>query len=642
MRKQTKFTKLLVRLLAASLLIVSAYIPVNDIYAENYSDQAPYIQPAEANGKSILFDNTHGQTAGAADWVIDGAFSDYANGLAEEGFYVTELRKNTAVTYSDLQSHDVFIIPEANIPYKTTEQAAILQYVQNGGSVFFIADHYNADRNKNRWDAVEVFNGYRRGAYSNPAIGMSSEEAASEAMSGITSSDWLADHFGVRFRYNALGDIDANQIVASNECFGITQNVDSVAMHAGSTIAIIDPTLAKGIVYLPNNLTSSSKWSYAVDNGVYNGGGIAEGAYVAIAKVGQGKAAFIGDSSAVEDATPKYSKEENGGTKRTYDGYSEEDDAALLMQLTDWLSEQENYTGLSSTGITLDSETILHNYENPASSTEPQSEPWAAPDNGYKWYDQTTFKSGSYGYIPNDGGDDNQEESTYTFGIPQSIIAGQELPLTIYFSGLTANTTYDNYSVGAYLDGGMQIGKFADINGTYPVSNGYSSTFSITTDSSGNASKAFVFKLDEAAAGTFNLRLRQSGTKLLTETFTIVSQQDTTGVTYDMNYPAQIKAGMETAVTIKIENLNANETVSSLRIGSYLTGGTQIAQFSTDGSSWTNSYGYSGNFTMTADGDGNAYKTVLMKINPNISGAANLRIKKGSANIVTESITIRN
>jgi hypothetical protein len=44
----------------------------------------------------------------------------------------------------------------------------MIQYVQNGGSIFFIGDHYNADRNKNRWDASEVFNGYRRGAYSNP------------------------------------------------------------------------------------------------------------------------------------------------------------------------------------------------------------------------------------------------------------------------------------------------------------------------------------------------------------------------------------------------------------------------------------------------------------------------------------------
>ena len=95
---------------------------------------------------------------------------------------MTELRKSTPITYSDLSSYNVFVIPEANIPFKTTEQAALVQYVQNGGSIFFIADHYNADRNKNRWDAAEVFNGYRRGAYADPTSGMSAEEAASAAM----------------------------------------------------------------------------------------------------------------------------------------------------------------------------------------------------------------------------------------------------------------------------------------------------------------------------------------------------------------------------------------------------------------------------------------------------------------------------
>ena len=71
----------------------------------------------------------------------------------------------------------------------------MLQYVKNGGSIFFIADHYNADRNKNRWDSSEVFNGYRRGAWDNPAKGMSNEEANSQAMQGVESSDWLSDNF---------------------------------------------------------------------------------------------------------------------------------------------------------------------------------------------------------------------------------------------------------------------------------------------------------------------------------------------------------------------------------------------------------------------------------------------------------------
>lgn len=356
----------------------------------------------DGTGKKVLFDNTHGQTAGAADWVIDGAFSDFAGGLRKVGFTVDQLNRTIpftfgeqAVTYDKLSQYDVFVIGEANIAYKSSEQDAMLKYVQNGGSIFFIADHYNADRNKNRWDSSEVMNGYRRGAYTNPAKGMSTEEASSPAMQGVTSSDWLATNFGVRFRYNALGDVNATDIVAADQAFGITSGVRSVAMHAGSTLAIIDPAKAKGIVYIP---TGTKAWANAVDSGVYNGGGRAEGPYAAIAKIGSGKAAFIGDSSPVEDATPKYVREENGQTKKTYDGFKEVNDATLLVQTVQWLAWKQDYTKLSDvSGLTLDQPTTLLPFETPSASTEPKAEPWAAPDAGYKWYDPKTFKSGSYG-----------------------------------------------------------------------------------------------------------------------------------------------------------------------------------------------------------------------------------------------------
>ena len=246
------------------------------VQAEGPNDPAPEIKPTNANGKKVLFDNTHGQTAGAADWVIDGGFSDFGNAIAKNGYYVKELRKTTPITYDDLKDYDVLVIGEANIPYKASEQAAMIQYVESGGSIFFIADHYNADRNKNRWDASEVFNGYRRGAFDNPAKGMTAEEANSAAMQGVESSDWLSDHFGVRFRYNAVGDVNATTIVSPNETFGITSGVDSVAVHAGSTVAITDPSHAKGLVYLPA-LSSRDKWNNAVDQGVYFGGGVDEG-----------------------------------------------------------------------------------------------------------------------------------------------------------------------------------------------------------------------------------------------------------------------------------------------------------------------------------------------------------------------------
>ncbi|MGF7030005.1 hypothetical protein J2T17_000910 [Paenibacillus mucilaginosus] len=392
-----RFTRTLLSL-ALSLTVAASAVPA--VLAEGPADPAPYLNPAgTANGKKVLFDNTHGQTAGAADWVINGGFSDFAEGIAAAGYYVKELRKSTPITLDDLKGYDVFIIPEANIPYKTTEQAAMLQYVQGGGSIFFISDHYNADRNKNRWDSSEAFNGYRRGAWTDPAKGMSTEERASAAMQGVASTDWLATNFGVRFRYNALGDINATVIVSPEQSLGITRGVKSVAMHAGSTIAITDPAKAKGIVYLP---ATNQSWGNAVDKGVYAGGGIAEGPYAAISKVGKGKAAFIGDSSPVEDITPRYLREETGAAKTTYDGYKEQDDATLLINVVNWLAKKESYTKLSQiSGLKLDSPTPLltssPENEIPQQSVEPQAEPWAAPAAGYKWWDPSTFKAGSYG-----------------------------------------------------------------------------------------------------------------------------------------------------------------------------------------------------------------------------------------------------
>ena len=61
-----------------------SFIP--STYAESSVDPAPEIAAKvvnQNNGKKVLFDNTHGQTAGTADWVIDGGFSDFGNGIAK-------------------------------------------------------------------------------------------------------------------------------------------------------------------------------------------------------------------------------------------------------------------------------------------------------------------------------------------------------------------------------------------------------------------------------------------------------------------------------------------------------------------------------------------------------------------------------
>ncbi|MDO7905606.1 DUF5689 domain-containing protein [Paenibacillus sp. JX-17] len=504
--------------LSLALSLQPGWIGGNEAHAEGPSDPAPSIEAKVVNehaGKKILFDNTHGQTSGAADWVIDGGFSDFGNALAEDGFDVQELRKSGPFTYSDLSNYDVFVIAEPNIPFKTTEQAAMEQYVKSGGSIFFIGDHYNADRNKNRWDGSESINGYRRGAWDDPAKGMSTEERNSAAMQGVTSSDWLAANFGIRFRYNALGDINANNIVSPEQSFGITKGVSNVAMHAGSTLAIVDPAKAKGIVYLPQ---TSEAWGSAVDQGVYNGGGIAEGPYAAVAKVQKGKAAFIGDSSPVEDATPKYLREETGARKTTYDGFKEQDDAKLLVQMVDWLADKEDYTDFTQVpNLKLDAATKLLPMETPQTSTEPQAEPWSAPAAGYKWYDASTFKPGSY------GGPAAAANAAYGFVKQAQLPSSEVFQIRVTADQLAANATLGGFSAGIYTAGGTQVAQIQNSDGTWPSAYGYSQTFSLTADSKGHAYKDLTVRMKPGTEGAANLRLRQNGSNLLTTAVTIAN-----------------------------------------------------------------------------------------------------------------------
>ncbi|MBD0383788.1 OmpL47-type beta-barrel domain-containing protein [Paenibacillus sedimenti] len=514
---KAKLLKSALALTVALPLQVLATSSWQAVMAEGPTDPAPFIEAKVINenaGKKVLFDNTHEQTAGAADWVIDGGFSDFANALANNGYYVKELRKTTPITLSDLSGYDVFVVAEANVPYKTSEQAAMAQYVQGGGSIFFIGDHYNADRNKNRWDGSEVFNGYRRGAWTNPVQGMSAEEIASSAMQDVASTDWLATQFGVRFRYNALGDITANQIVTPDQAFDITNGVSGVAMHAGSTLAIIDPTKAKGIVYLPQ---TNEAWPNAVDQGVYNGGGVAEGPYVAVSKAGAGKAAFIGDSSPVEDATPKYLREDTGAKKTTYDGFKEVDDGKLLVNMVNWLSKKESYTSLTEvSGLQLDQPTALLPFEEPATSTEPKPEPWAAPNAGYLWYDRSTFKPGSY------GGPAATASAVYSF-VHQAVLPNaQDFQIRVVIDNLPANTTVSGYQTGIYLvSGGAQIAKIQNADGTWPATEGYSTAFSLTSDSKGHAYKDLTVRIKPGTTAAANLRLRQNGTNLKTQSVTL-------------------------------------------------------------------------------------------------------------------------
>jgi uncharacterized protein YdeI (BOF family) len=385
------------------------------------------------NNKTVLFDVSHGGTEGNADWVIDGGFSDFADALVAEGYRVEEYRgidlnndgliryaddlnspglnNEAIITYAAIQHADVLVLAESNRPFKMSEYQALEQFVAAGKGIYFIGDHYNADRNLNTWDATEVFNGYNRSTLAK--YNYSGEYG--DLRNPGNSQGWLAQNFGIRFRFNAVDyKAGVSDVTAPVHAEGITQGVEPILMAGGATLAITDPSKAKGLVYLSAQ-DNATAWGHAIDSGLYFGGR-AEGPYVAIAKSGLGKAAFIGDSSPVEDSSPKYRRQDSGSTKKTYPGWTDPGDAATLsVNIINWLATQESYTEFDNNNGHTEGE-LTPNAKAAIEMDDPDNgNPWSTPSNGYNPYDPSTFANGAFAArlsVNGDGGSPTDPDPT--------------------------------------------------------------------------------------------------------------------------------------------------------------------------------------------------------------------------------------
>ncbi|SFC60237.1 DUF6359 domain-containing protein [Pseudoalteromonas denitrificans] len=415
-----------IKIFNKALLKTAQALSLASVFSLNFANAAtPYawnnIAPVKTpsstnnNGKTVLFDVSHGGVEGNADWVIDGAFSDFADALVIQGYTVKEYRgidynqdgvirfhddrvnntpQNEAViTYDAIKNSDVFVLAETNRPFTLSEQTALIQYVNAGKGLFFIADHYDADRNLNTWDATEVFNGYNRSDLEKYNLGgqYGDWRNPKDAYSG-----WLVENFGIRFRFNAI-DYKAgiSGIKSPSETEGITQGAQPVLMAGGATLAIVDEQKAKGLVYFSEN-DKPTKWRHAKDSGLYFGGE-AEGPYVAIAKSGKGKAAFIGDSSPIEDTTPKYKRQDNGNSKKTYPGWTDSGNAAQLsVNIINWLAKTENYTSFNNedghiSGMVTPDAMATQEFTDPNNGN-----PWGTPASGFNAWDTDSYKNNAF------------------------------------------------------------------------------------------------------------------------------------------------------------------------------------------------------------------------------------------------------
>ncbi|MEV7215136.1 putative Ig domain-containing protein [Kitasatospora cineracea] len=285
---------------------------------------------AAATPKRVLFDNTKGETAGNADWIIStsqpdplaqnanpstetswtGAISAWGVALQKTGNYsLKTLPAGNTITYGtggalDLANFDEFVLPEPNIKLSDAEKTAVMKFVQNGGGLFLISDHTQSDRNNDGWDSPAIINDLL-----------------------TTNSVDSTDPFGF--------SVDLLNITTDNPR-AITDSTDPVLngpfgkvtgsiIRNGTTFTLkpADNPNVKGLLYRTG----------------YSG---TTGAAFATSTFGSGRVAIWGDSSPIDDGTGQ-----SGNT--LYNGWDDPagTDAALALNATAWLAQG---TGGGTTG----------------------------------------------------------------------------------------------------------------------------------------------------------------------------------------------------------------------------------------------------------------------------------------------------
>ena len=297
---------------------VAAWLVANAIHAG----------PAGAAPKRALFDNTHAETAGNADWVIDtdqplplpdqttvtagtprtywlGAISSWGIDLVKRGYEVATLTSDFGITYGnsgnsyDLSSFDVFIVPEPNTVFTVAESTAIFDFVRNGGGLVAVADHIVSDRNGDGWDSPQIWN----------KLDAQRLWGASFEVTGTHSN------FTEVWSTNVSTDPSDSTIV------GPEGTVNGLEFHNG-TVLTLYPAL--------NPTVRGSVWR----NGFPQGNSEVMAAH---SVYGNGRVFWVGDSSPVDDGSAA------PGNSSIFDGWAEAagGDSLLLLNATAWVTRRD-------------------------------------------------------------------------------------------------------------------------------------------------------------------------------------------------------------------------------------------------------------------------------------------------------------
>ena len=285
--------------------------------------------PPSTGGKKFLFDASHAETAGNADWVLDvdagvvprfptpaasgitsttpetywtAALSAWGVSLVKLGNSVENLPSGTAITYGnaanpqDLANYNVFVVDEPNTLFTATEKTAIVNFVKNGGGLFMISDHTVSDRNNDGYDSPAIWNDL------------------------MSNNGVQANPFGFSIELTNFSETSTNvSTVASPVLNGTQGTVRQMVFNNGASVAV-NSSAAQGLI-----------WKSSVSQGS------STGIMCASSTFGTGRVVVVSDSSPADDGTgepgnnlfPGWAGEANG------------DHARLHLNASLWLAKQQ-------------------------------------------------------------------------------------------------------------------------------------------------------------------------------------------------------------------------------------------------------------------------------------------------------------
>lgn len=258
---------------ALSLLLCASHVQAaNRPTVENYHRAAE--RAGAESGIAVLFDNAHAQTAGNADWTIQGGYSDFADTLRHHGFKVTSHDRGE-LDASKLAGIKVLVVPEPNTKFTPAELKAIAAFVSGGGGLLAVGNHHGSDRNGDGWDAVKIWNELT------PAWGIrfADEKHYEDPLTGVVQGGLLS------------------------------KSVSKIGCWAGSSLL----------------LSGAAKAEFKFNS--QNGGN----AFVATTTLGSGRVVAIGDSSPFDDGT-------GAPGDHLHDGYKQYDIPQFSLNAVNWLA----------------------------------------------------------------------------------------------------------------------------------------------------------------------------------------------------------------------------------------------------------------------------------------------------------------